>query len=106
MLAFDERAARARAALEDVVAIEDAAPGMVTVVTISDAYVVDARHERCGCPDQEYHLDDADRCKHVWAALAATDQLAIPGQPIADDLDEGPDPLPDFGEFDPGTEYV
>jgi len=97
---------RVLAALTDVVAVEDHAPGMVRVITMSDVYVVDARHEVCECPDWEYHLDGDGRCKHLWHALAVTDQ--VPPSPLAldDDLEEGPRPLPDFENYDPEVEYV
>lgn len=73
-----DRSTRAAAALEDIVAVEHHAPGMVNVVSVSDAYVVDVRNERCECPDMQYHLAGEGRCKHVWAALFATDRLEIP----------------------------
>lgn len=98
---------RAIAALEDVVAVEHAAPGMVRVVTVSDAYVVDVRDEVCQCPDYEYHLDGRGRCKHIHAARLTTDATDLPaGCALVDDLDEGPKPLPDFEEFDPEASYV
>jgi hypothetical protein len=63
----DDRAVRA---LEDVVAVEELAPGLVRVVTWADAYEVDARGDGCRCPDKEYH--DTPTCKHEMAALLAT----------------------------------
>lgn len=62
----DDRAIRA---LEDVVAVEEIAPGMARVVSWSDQYVVDARGEGCMCPDKQYN--DVARCKHEHAALVA-----------------------------------
>lgn len=62
----DDRAVRA---LEDVVAVETLAPGLVRVVTWRDAYTVDARGDGCRCPDHEYH--DVPVCKHEYAALLA-----------------------------------
>jgi len=62
----------------DVVAVEYNAPGMVRVVTVSDAYIVDCRQEVCSCPDFEYNLDGEGRCKHINAALRETDQLPTP----------------------------
>jgi hypothetical protein len=59
----------------DVMAVEHHAPGMCRVVTVSDCYTVDARHETCQCPDYEYNLDGQGRCKHLYAALRETDQL-------------------------------
>jgi len=98
---------RAVAAFEDVVAVEHTAPGMVRVVTVSDAYIVDARHEVCECPDYEYHLEGEGRCKHLWAALDATDQLPFsPARDLVDDLDQGPEPLPDFADFAVEGNYV
>lgn len=98
---------RAVAAFEDVVAVESAAPGMVRVVTWSDAYTVDVRDGVCQCPDYEYNLDGQGRCKHLIAARVATDQAPAPAPwPLADDLDEGPEPLPDFEDFEQGVEYV
>lgn len=98
---------RVLGALTDVVAIEDEAPGMLRVLTLSDEYIVDARHEVCECADYEYNLDGEGRCKHLYHALAVTDQIPIPSHlEIEDDLDEGPEPLPDFEEFNPEVEYV
>lgn len=96
---------RAVAALEDVVAVEELAPGMVRVVSWADAYTVDAREGRCECPDQQYNLSEGERCKHQWAAILATTDLPAPFEAV-DDLDQGPEPLPDFSEFDPEVEYV
>jgi len=65
----------------DVVAVETVAPGLVRVVTWSDAYPVDVRGEGCNCPDKEYNLDRAagDKCKHEHAAmLAMSDRYPSP----------------------------
>lgn len=70
---------RAVRALEDVVAVEMMAPGMVRVVTWADQYVVDARDDGCYCPDKEYNLGPDERCKHEQAAiLADLDHLPTP----------------------------
>lgn len=97
---------RVLAALTDVVAVEDDGPGLVQVVTISDVYRVDARHERCECKDFEYNLDGDGRCKHIWHALAVTDQVPFESHlQLSDDLDERPElPLPDFEDFDASAE--
>lgn len=108
------RTDRAVAGWTDVVAIEEYAPGMVRVVTVRDARVVDARHERCDCPDMAYNLDGEARCKHLWAALDATGQLPTPGtRPVEVSLGhQGRDSetLPDFEDSDPETaeevEYI
>jgi len=98
---------RILAALTDVVAVEDEAPGMLRVVTLSDEYVVDARHEACECGDYQYRLDGDGRCKHLWHALAVADQIPLPSHlALDDDLEEGPEPLPDFEQYDPEVEYV
>ena len=98
---------RAVGAYEDVVAVEKEAPGMVRVVTWSDEYVVDVRHESCECDDMKYNLEGEGRCKHLHAARVATEQAPAPAPwPLADDLDEGPEPLPDFENFEQGVEYV
>jgi len=102
--AMSDRTSRAVAALKDVVAIEDVAPGMVKVVTWSDAYIVDAREGRCECPDQQYNLDGDERCKHWIAALLATDDRRPAPWDVVDDLDQGPEPLPDFEDFEAGAE--
>lgn len=95
---------RAVGAVEDVVAIERIAPGLLQVVTWSDSYPVDAQGAGCNCPDKQYH--DAERCKHERACVLATsDNLPAPWD-IAEDLDSGPEPLPDFEEFDAEGEYV
>jgi predicted nucleic acid-binding Zn finger protein len=100
-----DTADRILGALTDVVAVEHVAPGMVRVVTVSGAYVVDARHESCECPDFEYNLDGAERCKHLWAALDATDQYDLGTHRLEESLNE-PTPLPDFENFDRRVEYV
>ncbi|ERG89536.1 MAG: hypothetical protein J07HX5_01702 [halophilic archaeon J07HX5] len=41
-------------ALIDVIAVEQQAPGMIRVITVSDDYIVDTRHERCTCFDMQY----------------------------------------------------
>jgi len=97
---------RAVAALEDVVAIEREAPGMVSVVSVSDEHVVDVRGERCDCADMEYNLEGEGRCKHLHAARIATDVVDVPGLDLVDDLDVGPEPLPDFEDFDPEADYA
>lgn len=92
----DDRAIRA---LEDVVAIEHMAPGMVRVCTWSDEYVVDARDGGCTCPDQEYNLQGDGRCKHEWAAVLATTELPSPTEPVDSLTADGPTPiLADGGE--------
>lgn len=64
-------------ALTDIVAVEHQAPDMVRVVTLSDEYIVDTRHERCTCFDMQYNLGEDDRCKHLWRALLETNQLPV-----------------------------
>lgn len=76
---------RAERAVEDVVAVERMAPGLVRVVTLSDHYVVDARDGGCRCPDAEYTLGGDERCKHELAALLATSAYPAPF-PVVDDL--------------------
>jgi hypothetical protein len=79
---------RAVRALEDIVAVEHVAPGMVRVVSWSDAYTVDARGEGCECPDKEYNLDSGDFCKHHYAAILATaGNLPTPFE-VSDDLSQ------------------
>jgi hypothetical protein len=97
---------RAASALLDVVAIERMAPGMVRVVTWSDAYTVDVFHERCECPDMKHHLDGDGRCKHVHAARLVSEQTDLPAVwDVSDDLSPEPDrlaaePLPDFEDYE------
>lgn len=75
---------RARRALTDVVAVERLGPGMVRVVTWSDAYPVDARDTGCACPDKEYN--EVPVCKHeATAILADSDDLPTPFT-VTDDL--------------------
>jgi len=63
----------------DVVAVETVAPGLVKVVSWSDAYPVDVRGEGCNCPDQQYHLTPDAKCKHEHAAmLAMSDRYPSP----------------------------
>jgi len=77
--------ARAERALTDVVAVERIAPGLIKVVTWSDAYPVDARDAGCNCPDKQYHA--AAVCKHEHAALLADTDLPAPFV-VADNLSE------------------
>jgi len=81
---YDDRAERA---LTDVVAVENIAPGMVRVVTWSDAYPVDARDAGCNCPDKEYR--DVPVCKHEYAALLADTDKPAPFV-VSDDLQRRP----------------
>lgn len=85
---------RAVRALMDVVAVERLAPGMVRVVTWSDAYVVDARGEGCACPDKEYNLDGEGRCKHEIAAMLATTDTPAPYTPTDSLMERGGNPQP------------
>lgn len=74
---MSDTADRVLGAATDVLDLAHVAPGMVRVTTLSDTYRVDARHERCECPDWEYNLDGNGRCKHLWAALDATEQVDL-----------------------------
>ena len=85
---------RAVRALEDVVAVEEYAPGMARVVTFGDAYLIDARGEGCNCPDKQYN--DAPRCKHEHAAILA-DYDHLP-TPYVRDVESRPTALPDGGD--------
>lgn len=87
----DDRAIRA---LEDVVAVETVAPGLVRVVTWSDTYHVDARDGGCYCPDKQYN--DAARCKHEHAAIIA-DNGHLP-TPYLQSTNERPTALADGGD--------
>jgi hypothetical protein len=64
-------------ALTDVIAVEQQAPDMFRVITVSDEHIVDTRHERCTCFDMQYHLQGDGRCKHLWRALIETNQLPM-----------------------------
>lgn len=86
---------RVHAACIDVVAVEHTAPGMVQVVTINDSYQVDAREERCECPDWEYNLDGDGRCKHLWAALDATGQIELGRHDLTESLADRQDQTQD-----------
>jgi hypothetical protein len=71
----DDRAER----ISDVLAVEKTAPGVARVVTLSGAYVVDARGEGCTCEDKEFNLDPGEQCKHWGAALLGfSDDLPAP----------------------------
>jgi hypothetical protein len=83
---------RAVNALLDVVAVEDVAPGLVRVVTWSDAYVVDARDAGCRCPDKQYNLTPDADCKHEHAAALATSDLPAPWD-VTPSLDARPQPV-------------
>lgn len=77
---------RAVRALTDVVAVETIAPGMVRVVTWSDAYTVDARDAGCNCPDKQYN--EPDMCKHEYSALIADRDDAPTPFTVTDNLSE------------------
>ena len=81
-----DRTSRAIASFLDVVAVEHYGPGMVRIVSWSDSYIIDVRERRCECPDMEYQLEGEGNCKHVWAALVATDEIDAPGHELVDDL--------------------
>lgn len=78
---------RAENALADVVAVERMAPGMVRVVTWSDAYPIDARGEGCNCPDNQYNLVENAKCKHEHAAMLAMSEEYPTPFIVRDDLD-------------------
>ena len=85
---------RAARAIEDVVAVERMAPGLVRVVTWSDVWPVDARDAGCNCPDKQYN--DAPMCKHEYAALLSdVDRYPSPGI-VTDDISRRA--VPDGGE--------
>jgi len=70
------------------VAVEKRAPSVAHVVTVSGAYIVDARGEGCTCPDREYNLGPGEHCKHhAGALLAFSDNLPAPFV-VSDNLDE------------------
>jgi len=71
--------------VSDVIAVETIAPGMIRVVTWSDAYPVDARDAGCNCPDKQYR--EVSMCKHEHAALLADTELPTPFI-VSDNLDE------------------
>jgi len=76
---------RAERALKDVVAVEELAPGVCRVVTVSDAHDVDMRNGGCNCEDKQYNLDAGMHCKHEYSAmLYARDD--IPGVTMDDNL--------------------
>jgi hypothetical protein len=80
-MAPNESEERAVRALTDVVEVEEQAPGLMRVVTWSDAYMVDARDAGCNCPDKKYR-DDISMCKHDAAAiLAMRDDIPTPYDP-------------------------
>jgi len=90
---------RAIAAFEDVVAVEDVAPGMVRVVTWSDAHMVDARDGGCMCEDKQYR--GVPMCKHELAALTSdVDRLPAAGM-VVDSLDERTEVATDGGSERP-----
>lgn len=74
---MEDDADRVVRALIDIVAVEQQAPDMVRVVTVSDHHIVDTRHERCTCSDMQYQLRGEGRCKHLWRALLEMNQLPI-----------------------------
>lgn len=69
--------------VNDVIAVEDIAPGMKRVTSFGGSYVVDARDGGCLCADKEYN--EVPMCKHEWAAVLA-DRDDLPTPFITDDL--------------------
>jgi len=100
--------ARAERAVTDVVAVETLAPGLVRVVTWGDAYPVDARDAGCNCPDKLHN--DAEVCKHEYAAILATTGGPTPFT-VSDNLSErvatdgGDEECPDCHEELPCFEH-
>lgn len=88
---------RAAAAFEEVVAVEEHAPDMARVVTVSDCYVVDVRGGTCECPDFQYNLERAE-CKHLFAARDAIGDLGIGVISPDASLDERPQLATDGGQ--------
>jgi len=84
---------RALRACTDVLAVEETAPGMVRVVALTDAYVVDARGDGCYCPDKEYH--EPPMCKHDYAAVLSDTDLPTPFM-VVENVDERTDPAFDL----------
>lgn len=89
----DSRAVRA---VEDVVAVDEYAPGMVRVTTFSDAYFIDASGDGCMCPDKQYNLNPGERCKHEEAAILA-DYDHLPA-PYVQHVEDRPTALADGGD--------
>jgi len=84
---------RALRACTDVLTVEKTAPGMVRVVTLTDAYMVDAREAGCYCPDKEYHKPPM--CKHDYAAVLSDTDLPTPFMTV-ENVDERTDPAFDL----------
>ena len=51
-------------------------------------YSVDAREERCTCPDAQYNLEDDERCKHSRRVAYETGERAIPAFIDPDAVDD------------------
>jgi len=88
---------RALAAVEEPMVVEDLAPEMFRVITVSDAYRVDLEMGRCTCPDHQYR---EARCKHLRRAAIETGDTPVPALSfgVVDDVDEHS--LPDFGDYE------
>jgi hypothetical protein len=84
----DDRAER----ISDVLAVEKRAPGVARVVTLSGAYVVDARGEGCTCEDKEFNLGPGEQCKHWGAALMAFSDILPTPFLVVEDFDDRIDP--------------
>jgi len=97
---------RAIRALTDVVAVEyDEEAEMYRVVTWSDVYHAIPEEGQHLCPDRKHN--DIDLCKHLIAVEVARGRIDIDvPEPfiVTDDLDQGPEPLPDFEDFEAGAE--
>lgn len=95
---------RAVRAVEDVLAVDEHAPGMVRVTTWGDSYIIDARGEGCNCPDKKFN--HAPRCKHETAAILADyDHLPTPYVTEVDEREacEACEALPDGWQCWPCT---
>jgi len=103
---------RAERALTDVVAVEDIAPGMARVVTVTSSHTVDARSGACTCDDHQYNIDFAagERCVHYLAAMLYA-RNDIPGVSMDDDLGgqtlvaDGGQVMADNGDSHPAEKY-
>lgn len=83
---------RAERAATDILAVEETAPGMARVVTLTGCYTLDARGQACQCPDKEFNLAAGEFCKHyAGAILAGSDDLPTPFV-VAEDFDERTEP--------------
>jgi hypothetical protein len=94
MQAYDDRADKptdledrtVRALTEYLTVLPEGGDVHTVVSQSGSSYRVDARDERCTCPDYKYNLDDDETCKHIRRVAYETGETPIPAWINPDEL--------------------